>query len=88
MTELDAVSEADAFIPTIKRLHRDFPTKNLAQTKGFHEIRKLGDELYLQVLNALGSYKKDEFSVAPFMEFYELLEHVFWYVLWLYYRFQ
>ncbi|KAF2829979.1 hypothetical protein CC86DRAFT_379468 [Ophiobolus disseminans] len=47
-TEPDNASEIDAFFTTIQRLHRDFPTKQHAQTKGFDEVVRQGDHLYTQ----------------------------------------
>jgi hypothetical protein len=81
MTKLDDRLKIDAFVrivTTIQLLHRDFPTKSLAQTKGFDEIRKLGDQFYPYVLTALSRYRDHKLSIAPSPELYDLLEHVFW----------
>jgi hypothetical protein len=77
MTTLHDAFNVDAFITTLQLLHHGFPAKILAQTKGFDEIRQLGDRLYPHVLAALDKYRDHKTSLALFPELYDLLEHLF-----------
>jgi tetratricopeptide (TPR) repeat protein len=66
MTTLHDAFNVDAFITNLQLLHHGFPTTSLAQTKGFDEIRQLGDRLYPHVLTALDRYRDHKTSLALF----------------------
>lgn len=78
MTRLGEKQKIDAFETVVQLLHNVFPTKAMAQTKGFHEVRELGDRFYPHVLAMLNRFEQQHMEIRLSPELYSLIENLFW----------